>query len=252
MFNLAATDIPRVFVIALARPPANAMGFDEVTELRSVLTQAGDLPDCAALVFSASGRFFSAGADIKLMQSAAGDEASIERLVDLARTMQATFDAIERFPAPTIAAINGIATGGGLELALACDLRIAASDARLGLTETRIGLIPGAGGTQRLVRVAGRAVALRMILAGELVSGADAARRGVVHEAVPQAEVLPRALDLAGNLAALPRGALQAAKRCIALAPSTQGYAAEIEETARLHGSDETRAAIAAFLNRGR
>jgi enoyl-CoA hydratase/carnithine racemase len=91
-----------------------------------------------------------------------------------------------------------------------------------------------------------------MILTGELINAEEAARLGVVHEAVPQAQVLPRALDLARNLATLPRGAVQAAKRCIALAPSVEGYAAEIEETARLHGSDETRAAIAAFLNRSR
>jgi enoyl-CoA hydratase len=252
MFKLATTDFPGVFTITLDRPPANAMGFDEVVELRALLTQAHSLPDCAALVFCASGRFFSAGADIKLMQSAHAEQAAITRLVDLARTMQAVLDTLERFPAPTIAAINGIATGGGLELALACDLRIVANDARVGLTETRIGLIPGAGGTQRLVRIAGRAVATKLILSGELVNGDEAARLGVAHEAVPAAQVLPRALDLARSLAALPRGALQAAKRCIALAPSAEGYAAEIEETARLHGSEETRAAINAFLNRAR
>lgn len=247
MFQLAATETAGVFRITLDRPPANAMGNEEIDELQGVLAQARALPDCAVLLFAGTGRFFSAGADIKLMRGA-----SAERLLALARTMQAAFDAIERFPHPTIAAINGIATGGGLELALACDLRIAADDARLGLTETRIGLIPGAGGTQRLTRVAGRAVALRLILAGELVSGGAAERLGVVHQAVPAGEVQARALDLARTLAALPRGALQSAKRCIALAPSEAGYAAEIEETARLHASDETRAAIAAFLDRGR
>jgi enoyl-CoA hydratase len=244
MFTLSASEIPRVFLITLERPPANAMGFDQLAELHAVLARARELPDCAALVFSGSGRFFSAGADIKLMHSAHSDQAQSARLIELARTMQQTFDDIERFPAPTIAAINGIATGGGLELALACDLRIAADEARLGLTETRIGLIPGAGGTQRLVQVAGRAVASKMILAGELVSGTEAARLGVVHEALAQSAVLARALDLARTLAALPKPALQSAKRCIALAPSAQGYAAEIEETARLHGTEETRAAF--------
>lgn len=250
MFTLAPAEAPRVFVVHIERPPANAMGLDDVTELRALLQRASTLPDCAALVFAASGRFFSAGADIKVMQFAPGDEASIERLVDLARVMQEAFDLIERFPAPTLAAIQGIATGGGLELALACDIRIAAEDARLGLTETRIGLIPGAGGTQRLTAVAGRAVASRMILGAEMVSGTEAARVGIVHEAAPQADVLSRTLDLARHLAGLPRAAVQAAKRCIALAPSAEGYAAEIAETARLHRNDETRAAIAAFLAR--
>jgi enoyl-CoA hydratase len=247
MFTLASGAAPGVHVINLDRAPANAMGFDEIAELRALLERAHRLPDCAALVFTARGRFFSAGADIKLMQTAGS-----ESLVELARDMQAVFDAIERFPAPTLAAVGGIATGGGLELALACDIRVAAAEARVGLTETRIGLIPGAGGTQRLVRIAGRAVALKMILGGELLSGTEAARLGIVHEALPQADVLARTLDLARDLAALPRGALRAAKRCIGLAPSAEGYAAELEETARLHGSDETRAAIAAFLNRSR
>ncbi|MPZ44877.1 MAG: enoyl-CoA hydratase/isomerase family protein [Betaproteobacteria bacterium] len=250
MFELVSADVPRVFLVNIARPPANAMGFDDVAELRALLERAAALPDCAALVFRASGRFFSAGADIKLMHAAGRDEASIERLVSLARVMQEAFDCLERFPAPTIAAINGIATGGGLELALACDVRIAADDARIGLTETRIGLIPGAGGTQRLTRIAGRAIASRMILAGELISATEALRLGIVHEALPQAEVAERALGLAHHFASLPRAALQAAKRCIALAPSAEGYAAEIAETERLHRDEDTRAAIAAFLHR--
>ncbi|MCC6531673.1 MAG: enoyl-CoA hydratase/isomerase family protein [Burkholderiales bacterium] len=252
MFASVPSEIPGVVLIEIERPPANAMGLPEAAELAALLAQVEASEQCRVLVFAGKGRFFSAGADIKTMQSASGAPADSARLVDLARTMQRTFDAIEHFPAPTIAAINGIATGGGLELALACDLRIAAEDARIGLTETRIGLIPGAGGTQRLVRIAGRARALRMILAGEMVAGAEAARFGMVHEAVAATEVRRRALALAGTLAALPRAALRAAKRCIALAPSPQGYAAEIEETERLHGDDETRAAIRAFLNRSR
>jgi enoyl-CoA hydratase/carnithine racemase len=250
MFELVPSDVPGVFAVDIARPPANAMGFDDVAELHALLERAAALPDCAALVFRASGRFFSAGADIKLMHAAGTDEASIERLVGLARVMQQAFDHLERFPAPTIAAINGIATGGGLELALACDVRNAADDARLGLTETRIGLIPGAGGTQRLTRIAGRAVASRMILAGELISALEAQRLGIVHEALPASEVAERAFGLARHFASLPRAALQAAKRCIALAPSAEGYAAEIAETERLHRDQGTRAAIAAFLDR--
>ncbi|RPI47369.1 MAG: enoyl-CoA hydratase/isomerase family protein [Betaproteobacteria bacterium] len=247
MFTLAQSAAPGVFQITLERPPANAMGDEEIAELAAMLEQARTLRDCAVLLFTGSGRFFSAGADIKLMRGA-----TTGRLVELARTMQAAFDAIERFPHPTIAAINGIATGGGLELALACDLRFAAAEARLGLTEVRIGLIPGAGGTQRLTRIAGRAVASRMILGGEIIEGRVAAALGVVHETVAAADLQAHALAAARALAALPREALSAAKRCIALAPSATGYAAEIAETARLHATEETRAAIAAFLDRSR
>lgn len=252
MFTLENGPAPGVHLVRLQRPPANAMSFDDVAALHALMEEAGALPDCRALVFMASGRFFSAGADIKVMQGPSGVAPPVARLVDLARRMQEAFAAIERFPVPTIAAINGIATGGGLELALACDFRIAAKDSRLGLTEARIGLIPGAGGTQRLTRVAGKAVALRMILTGEIVSGEEAARLGVVHEAVETAQVDARAMGLATALAAMPTQALRSAKRCIALAPSDRGFRAEIEETERLHGTEETRAAIAAFLNRPR
>jgi len=252
MFTLAIGSAPGIHLIRLERPPANAMSFDDVDRLHSVMDEARALPDCRALVFTASGRFFSAGADIKVMQGANGEAAPVARLVELARSMQDAFAAIENFPAPTIAAINGIATGGGLELALACDFRIAAKESRLGLTETRIGLIPGAGGTQRLTRVAGRAVALRMILTGAMVTAEEAAHLGIVHEAVPAEEVDTRAMALATTLAGMPAQALRAAKRCIALATSEAGYRAEIEETERLHGTAETHAALSAFLSRPR
>lgn len=252
MFTLASGPAPGIYLVRLARPPANAMRFDDVVELERLMADARALPDCRALVFTAAGRFFSAGADIKEMRAPDGEAAPSAHLVALARTMQQAFAAIERFPAPTIAAINGVATGGGLELALACDFRIASKDARLGLTETRIGLIPGAGGTQRLTRIVGKAAALRMILTGEIVGGDDAAKLGLVHDALDAGEVIERALALARTLAAMPTQALRAAKRCIALAPSVEGYQAEIEETERLHGTQETRDAIAAFLNRPR
>jgi len=252
MFTLMPGPAPGIHLIRLERPPANAMGFDDVDRLRRVMDEAGALPDCRALVFTASGRFFSAGADIKVMRGADGEATPAARLMELARSMQAACAAIENFPAPTIAAINGIATGGGLELALACDFRIAATNSALGLPETRIGLIPGAGGTQRLTRIAGKSVALRMILTGAMVSGEEAVRLGMVHEAVAPNEVQARAFALATTLAAMPVQALRAAKRCIALATSEAGYRAEIEETERLHGIAETRGAIAAFLNRRR
>jgi len=237
-----------VCTVTLDRPPANAIGEADLAALARLLAGLAEDDRCRVLVFTGTGRFFSAGADIKLMAEAG--PGGVERLTQLARDMQAAYDAIERLPFPTIAAINGIATGGGLELALACDLRIAAQGASIGLTETRIGLIPGAGGTQRLVQTVGRAAALRLILRGEIVDGSEAARLGIVHEAVPGQGLAARTAELAAELAAQPREALRSAKRCIALAPSPAGYAAEIDETRRLHGCDETRARIAAFLAR--
>lgn len=252
MFTLTESPLAGVHIVRLERPPANAMRSADVQQLRSVLNDAINRQQCRALVFAASGRFFSAGADIKAMRAPSGEPAPVCELVALARDMQDAFAALERFPAPTIAAITGIAMGGGLELALACDFRFTSKDAQIGLTETRIGLIPGAGGTQRLTRIAGRATAMRMILAAEVIDGEEAARRGIVDEAFDAPEVMDRALSFASTLAGMPAEALRSAKRCIALAATDQGYAAEIEETERLHRTEETQATIDAFLNRPR
>jgi len=251
MFTLTDGPAPGIHVVRLERPPANAMRLVDIERLRTVLAEA-ESRRCRVLVFTASGRFFSAGADVNVMRGSGGEVVPVSRLVDLARAMQDAFAALESFPAPTIAAITGFAMGGGLELALACDFRIATKDVRLGLTETRIGLIPGAGGTQRLTRILGKSTATRMILTGEIVTGEEAARLGLVHEATDAAAVTARAMAFATTLSAMPAEALRSAKRCIALAGSDSGYAAEIEETERLHATGETQAAIAAFLDRSR
>ncbi len=252
MFSLTEGSLAGVHIVRLERPPVNAMRSADIQQLRGVLSDAINRQQCRALIFAASGRFFSAGADIKAMRAPSGEPAPVCELVALARDMQDAFAALERFPAPTIAAITGIAMGGGLELALACDFRFASKDARIGLTETRIGLIPGAGGTQRLTRIAGKSTAMRMILAAEVIDGEEAARRGIVDEAFDAPEVMDRAMSFASTLAGMPAEALRAAKRCIALAATDEGYAAEIEETRRLHRTEETQAKIAAFLNRPR
>ena len=130
--------------------------------------------------------------------------------------MQRLFARIEAAPVVTLAEIGGAALGGGMELALACDLRIAATDAQIGLPEARLGLIPGAGGTQRLTRLCGRGVAGRLMLGAEVIDGAEAARLGVVQWSEPRAQLPGKAQELAARYAALPRPALAAIKRCIA------------------------------------
>jgi enoyl-CoA hydratase/carnithine racemase len=150
----------------------------------------------------------------------------------------------------TIAEIGGPALGGGLELALACDLRIAAMDAKLGLPESRLGLLPGAGGTQRLTRIAGEAVAKRLILGAEVVSGAQAEALSIVQWAVPAADLAPRAHTLAKDIASLPGAAVAASKRCIiaALASGKDGYELEVAATADLLASEATQALVRRFL----
>jgi enoyl-CoA hydratase/carnithine racemase len=164
--------------------------------------------------------------------------------------IQRLYARIERLPQVTLAEIGGAAMGGGFELALACDLRIAANEAKIGLPEVRLGLIPGAGGTQRLTRLCGPALASRLILGAEILDGTAASELGVVHWAVPRAELAQRAAETARRIAGLPAAALAASKACIAAAGHKErgGYTDELEFTRLLLSNAETRQRVTAFL----
>jgi enoyl-CoA hydratase/carnithine racemase len=166
--------------------------------------------------------------------------------------MQRLYERLEAAPLATLAEIAGAALGGGLELALACDFRVAATDAPIGLPEASLGLVPGAGGTQRLTRLAGPGVAKRLILGAEVIDGAQAERLGIVQWARPRAELAAWTGELAVRLAAMPKAALAANKRCIAAAtdPDRDGYADELFETRALYDHPETRDKVHAFLAR--
>jgi enoyl-CoA hydratase/carnithine racemase len=153
-------------------------------------------------------------------------------------------------PRVTLAEINGAALGGGFELALACDLRVAALEAKMGLPELRLGLLPGAGGTQRMTWLAGRPAALRLILGAEQVDGAEALRLRLVQWSVASAELAAAATEIARRYAAVPAHAAKAAKACItaATAPGINGFDAEVQQTRCLLTSDKTRELIGAFL----
>ena len=233
-------------VATLARAPVNAINEDWLARLEGIFDQ---LQDTAVLLIRSSQKAFCAGADLELMRSRFDTPEGRERMVAFVREIQRVFARLERLPQVTLAEIGAAALGGGLELALACDLRIAAEDARLGLPEPRLGLIPGAGGTQRLPRVAGEAVAKRLILGAEVISGAQAAALGVVHWAVPAAGLAARARAIAADIAALPAAALAEAKGCIG---AVNGYERELEATARLLAQDETQERVRAFLEKRR
>jgi enoyl-CoA hydratase/carnithine racemase len=173
-------------------------------------------------------------------------------MVAFVREIQRVYARLERLPLVTLAEIGGAAMGGGLELALACDLRIASNEAQLGLPEARLGLLPGAGGTQRLARIAGEATAKRLILGAEVVSGAQAAALGIVQWAAPQEELAARARALAAGIAELPRDALAFCKRCIDAAPGAAGFEMEVQGTASLLASDTTQRRVRAFLEKRR
>ena len=241
-------------VCTLSRPPVNAIDEAWLARLDQALATVEGAPGVGALLLRSTERAFCAGADLALMRSRMDSADGRGRFVAFVREIQRVFARLERLPQVTLAEIGASALGGGLELALSCDLRIAADDARLGLPETRLGLLPGAGGTQRLTRIAGEATAKRLILGAEVVSGAQAAALGIVQWSAPAAELAGRARALAAEIAALPASAIAQAKRCItaAVTGEADGYEMELSATASLLEQDETQGLVQRFLDKRR
>jgi len=242
-----------VATATLARPPVNAIDDAWIARFLEVL-QAAETQRARALLIRSAQRTFSAGADLSLMRSRFDSEAGRARMVAFVREMQRAYARLESSPMVSIAEIGGAAMGGGLELALACDLRVAAAEAKLGLPEARLGLLPGAGGTQRLARLAGEATAKRLILGAEVVDGTEAARLGIVQWAVPAADVICLARRIAQEVAALPAESLAACKRCIGAACEANGggYELEVQATGALLASADTQSRVRAFLEKPR
>jgi enoyl-CoA hydratase/carnithine racemase len=191
----------RIVWITLNRPEAmNAMNQEMSGEIVSACRRAEQDESIGVVIFTGAGdKAFSSGMDLK--ERAQTPVPPIERRQTKTATEANTpTKAVAALTKPTIAAINGYAVGGGLELALACDLRIAATDAKLGLAEVRRGIIPGAGGTQRLARVLGVAKALELCLSGQLIDGRESFRIGLIHQVVAREELLPAAERLAETL----------------------------------------------------
>lgn len=242
----------RVAQLTLDRPPVNAINAEWLISFHGLLDALGERDDWQVLHIRSSQKVFCAGADLAEMRARFFAPNGVDAMVGAAAAMQRLFARIEALPQVTLAEIGGAAFGGGFELALACDLRIAALEAKVGLPEARLGLIPGAGGTQRLTRLAGRSAAARVILTCETADGATAQSLGLVQWAVPRAELAARAAQIVAEIAELPAAALAACKSCIAAAgdPARDGYAEELEASRRLYGDEATRRRVAAFLAR--
>jgi enoyl-CoA hydratase len=240
----------RVVTVTLSRPPVNALDDALIAQLDAVLDEIGADGEAAVLHLRSDQKAFCAGADLALMRGCFASREGTEAMLAVVRRMQHVFARLEAAPFVVVAEIGGAAMGGGLELALACDLRVAAIEAKLGLPEARLGLVPAAGGTQRLTRLCGPGVAKRLILGAEVVDGADAVRLGLVHWAYPREALASRTRELTERLAAIPRAALAATKRCIAAGadPARDGFAEEIDATRRLYDQGETRRRVAEFF----
>jgi enoyl-CoA hydratase len=249
---LSVERIGRVAVATLSRPPVNALNSELLARLDAVLDEVAADEEVSVLHIRSNQKAFCAGADLALMRSCFATPEGPDVMVEVVRRMQRLFERIETAPVVTLAEIGGAALGGGLELALACDVRVAAVDAKLGLPEVRLGLVPGAGGTQRLTRLCGRGIANRLILGGEVIDGALAERLGIVQWAQPREQLAEWTRELAARFADAPRAALAANKRCIAAVDGLgwEGYTEEIAGTRRLYNHPETRRRVSEFLNR--
>jgi enoyl-CoA hydratase/carnithine racemase len=235
-----------VATIRLDRPPANALDRRVGEAVTGAAEESGRRDDVGAVVVWGGPRLFAAGADIKAMAEL--DAAEIHSWVE---ALGRACDAIEAVPKVTIAAINGFALGGGCELALACDLRFAAEDAALGQPEVLIGVMPGAGGTQRLPRLVGEGRAKDLVLSGRQASAEEAARIGLVTRVLPADDVYPAAIREAAAFASGPRVALAAAKAAIHRARGNDvraGLDAERSAFCELFSTADRREGMAAFL----
>ncbi len=211
--SFATPEEENIAVITLNRPDVlNALNLEILQELNSVLEEIRKDNKIRAVVIMGAGRAFSSGADLA---GPTGDEAATRELLEFG---QKVFDKIEEFDKPVVAAIHGYCLAGGLELALACDIRIAAEDARFALTETNIGLISAWGGVVRLPRVVGRAYAAEMILTAQRIDAKEAYRIGLVNKVVPPDELRSTAMWTAGTLATKAPIAVRLAKKIMAKA----------------------------------
>lgn len=239
-----------VATVTLSRPPVNAISDEWLVRFDGVLDQLAERADWKVLHLRSNQKVFCAGADLNEIRDRIEAPDGPDRMYAHVAAIQRLFARIETLPQVTLAEIGGAAMGGGLELALSCDLRIAANEVRVGLPEARLGLIPGAGGTQRLTRLCGRAVSERLILGAEVIDGATARELGIVQWAVPAAKLPERAIEIVRRVASLPAGALKASKNCIAAAfdSGRNGYSEELEATRRLLTTTDTRQRVEAFL----
>ena len=236
-----------VATIRLDRPPVNALSRAVSEELGAAAREIADDRSVRAAVVWGGERIFAAGADVKAMVDLGPEEIA----ADVHALEQACRD-LEAIPAPMIAAINGYALGGGCEVALACDLRFAAENAGLGLTEIRLGIVPGAGGTQRLPRLVGLAIARDLILSGRIVSADEGLAMGLVDRVQAPQEVLEVALEEARRFAEGPTLAYAAAKRALAAAdlPLAEGLEAEREAFVELFATRDQEEGMRAFLDK--
>jgi enoyl-CoA hydratase/carnithine racemase len=234
--------------VTLDRPPVNAMSRAVMTELQDVVGWLDRQQEARAVVLTGGDALFSAGVDIRELRAAPPQDA-----IPRNARYQAIYLALDRCRLPVIAAVNGYALGGGCELAMACDIRVAAGDASFGLPEIALGGLPGIGGMQRLQRLVGQGKAKQLILTGDRVDATEAHRIGLVDELVPPGAAVERALELAGRIAARPPLSVQAGKKALDLGrdvPLEHGQVIDLRFCGEIAGTEDRAESLLAFLEK--
>ncbi|HEY9842258.1 MAG: enoyl-CoA hydratase-related protein [Candidatus Sericytochromatia bacterium] len=239
----------RVALVTINHPPVNALSPQVISELDLVLKAIEANGDIGALVLTGAGpKIFVAGADIKAMSAMSPEQAEA-----LAHNGQATLNRLEDMPKLAICAINGLALGGGLELAMACDMRICAENAKMGQPEINLGIIPGFGGTQRLPRIVGVGRAMQMLLTGDPIDAATAYAWGLVNSVHPGDQLLEAALQLAHTAASKAPVAVKLIQQSVYQGidkPLHQGLLCEMQSFRKVFESEDKNEGISAFLEK--
>ena len=238
----------KVALITLNSPPMNALDVEVMDGLRETFAGLKKENDLRAVVITGEGKAFVAGADIKEFTSW-----TVVSAEDFTEKGQRIFSHIANFPCPVIAAINGFAFGGGLELALACDIRLASEKASMGLPETTLGIIPGYGGTQRLARTIGVGKAKKMIFSADPIDAQEAYRTGLVDGVYPAEQLMDEAMKLAKKIAARAPIAICNAKRAVNIGRDVsleQGLRAELALATLCFATEDKIEGVDAFVNK--
>jgi enoyl-CoA hydratase/carnithine racemase len=248
--NVKVSIEERVAVLTIDHPPANAFNRATLDDLDKAFEEMQGNEQVKVLVITGAGQFaFVAGADINEL---AGVQ-SVEEAREFLLKGQTLLNKIECSPKPVIAAINSVALGGGLELAMACHIRIMADRARVGQPESNLGIIPGWGGTQRLSRLVGSGKAIELILTGDIINAQEAYRLGLANKVVPAGQVLHEALGLAKKIAGKSKLTNEATLRAVVnglRVSLEEGLQLEAEQFSRLIGSKDTREGLSAFIEK--
>jgi len=225
-------------VVTLDRPPMNVFDVALVDALARRIRELRAEPEIDLVVLRGAGNSFSAGADLNPHGPAFDGSDPVATRRSFAASMQGLLGEWEELEAPTIAVLRGTVMGAGLELALACDLRIAGDAARIGLPQATVGLLPDSGGTQRLTRLIGPGRAKRLMFGCETVDGKEAERLGITEWSVPEERLESAVTEVIDAITARPSASLREIKRCVGLAGTPHGYEAEIDAVGRLYGAD--------------